>query len=189
VRESSSDGWPPKQRASMCPWTFIWAPQGRGSARALVEERPQRAPRQPPLRHSRYALGLSEDSRGQDHPRVLSRPSAALPCSPSYPPPLTRGGPTNGVGHPRFAVNCTLWADPGLRVTISLLRAFGTDACSVMTRISACRSREPETALQSNPRAMRTESLFVHCSDPPGVHSSSRRPLKEGVPRSHRVPA
>ena len=70
------------------------------------------------------------------------------------------------------------------------LRATGFDARSVMIRISASRSREPEAAaLPSNPPAKRTRSLFVHCSDPLSVNSSGHRPLQEGVPRSHRVPS
>jgi hypothetical protein len=57
-------------------------------------------------------------------------------------------------------------------------------------RISASRSREPEAAaLPSDPPAVGTQSMFVLCSDLPGVNSGSDRPLKEGVPRSHRVPS
>lgn len=47
-------------------------------------------------------LGLHDESRGHKPRRVC--PPGALPSRPSHPPPLTRGGPTNGVRSHGFGV-------------------------------------------------------------------------------------
>ena len=61
---------------------------------------------------TRYARASATTAAGT--PSAAVRPRAALPSSPSHPPPLTRGGPTNGVRPRARELECMQVLRPGL---------------------------------------------------------------------------